>query len=242
MARQEERPSSTTFPGPLRNAASALHRVPGAGMVSRVAEGALDKVGAVSPRGRRLAVYAGAGVLGVAGIVEWPVAVTGAAVAWLTQPRPEHPQELEGGIPAGAGMGTPVGADPTTTVAVPPTIGGEPPTVGGEPTPHGSEPVAPGGASEDRDGDSAPHGSAPMTDGGETAAAGGEPAAHGGGSGDHGSGPAAVGAEPLTSGGDASGPGEAAVPPGPAAPEPGAPGPDEDAAQRGGSSAEPTGD
>ncbi|MFG2726518.1 hypothetical protein [Streptomyces canus] len=53
-----------------------------------MAGGALDRVGAVSPRGRRLAVYAGAGVLGVAGVVEWPVAVTGAAVAWLTQPRP----------------------------------------------------------------------------------------------------------------------------------------------------------
>jgi hypothetical protein len=57
-------------------------------MVSRAAEETLDKVGAVSPRGRRMAVYAGAGLLGAAGVVEWPVAVTGAAVAWLTQPRP----------------------------------------------------------------------------------------------------------------------------------------------------------
>lgn len=79
------------LPQPLRAAVSVLGKVPGAGTVGRVAEGALDRVGAVSPRGRRLAVYAGAGVLGVAGIVEWPVAVTGAAVAWLTQPRPgEH--------------------------------------------------------------------------------------------------------------------------------------------------------
>ncbi|MEU6139376.1 hypothetical protein ABZ848_03340 [Streptomyces sp. NPDC047081] len=154
MARQEERSSSTTFPAPLRNAASALQRVPGAGMVSRAAEGALAKVGAVSPRGRRLAVYAGAGVLGVAGIVEWPVAITGAAVAWLTQPRREHPQQLEDGIPAGGGaMGTPVGAEPTTTVAVPPT-------------PLGSKPGAPGGAAEDRGGGSTSHGSAPMTAGG----------------------------------------------------------------------------
>ncbi|MFH9858152.1 hypothetical protein [Streptomyces sp. NPDC017202] len=80
--------STRELPQPLRAAASVLNRVPGAGLVGRAAGGALDKVGAVSPRGRRLAVYTGAGVLGVAGVVEWPVAVTGAAVAWLTQPRP----------------------------------------------------------------------------------------------------------------------------------------------------------
>ncbi|KQV99041.1 hypothetical protein ASD08_11425 [Streptomyces sp. Root369] len=86
------------LPQPLRAAASVLGKVPGAGTVGRVAGGALDRVGAVSPRGRRLAVYAGAGVLGVAGVVEWPVAVTGAAVAWLTQPRPgEHEEHGESG-------------------------------------------------------------------------------------------------------------------------------------------------
>src|SRR4051812_18632237 len=89
MAEQKaERISAQELPQPLRAAASVLSRVPGAGLVGRAAEGALDKVGAVSPRGRRLAVYTGAGVLGVAGVVEWPIAVTGAAVAWLTQPRP----------------------------------------------------------------------------------------------------------------------------------------------------------
>ncbi len=93
---------SSTLPEPLRTAASALRRVPGAGAVSRVAEGTLDKVGAVSPRGRRLAVYTGAGVLGVAGVVEWPVALTGAAVAWLTQPKPEEPP---GAAPAGESTG-----------------------------------------------------------------------------------------------------------------------------------------
>ncbi|MFR0354380.1 hypothetical protein [Streptomyces sediminimaris] len=97
MAQQEHRSSSVTLPGPLRNAASALRKVPGAAVVGRAAEQALDKVGAVSPRGRRLAVYAGAGVLGVAGVVEWPVAVTGAAVAWLTQPRPGERPEREAG-------------------------------------------------------------------------------------------------------------------------------------------------
>ncbi|MEY7980100.1 hypothetical protein AB8O53_27720, partial [Streptomyces pilosus] len=72
---------------PFRAVASGLRRLPGAAQVEKVAGGALDTIGAVSPRGRRMAVYAGAGVLGVAGVVEWPVALTGAAVAWLTRPR-----------------------------------------------------------------------------------------------------------------------------------------------------------
>ncbi|MFF8189798.1 hypothetical protein ACF05L_02695 [Streptomyces bobili] len=119
------KPNSTQeLPQPLRAAASVLSRVPeavskvpGAGTVGRAAEGALDKVGAVSPRGRRLAVYTGAGVLGVAGVVEWPVAVAGAAVAWLTQPRPQQRTEAgaehgterrtDGGAAAGEASGTP---------------------------------------------------------------------------------------------------------------------------------------
>ncbi|MEV5881213.1 hypothetical protein AB0L74_00455 [Streptomyces sp. NPDC052020] len=82
-----------TLPQPLHAAASVLRKVPGAGTVGKVAEGTLDKIGAVSPRGRRVAVYTGAGVLGAAGLVEWPVAAAGAAVAWLTQPRPEKPAQ-----------------------------------------------------------------------------------------------------------------------------------------------------
>ncbi|MEV5489841.1 hypothetical protein AB0L47_17825 [Streptomyces bobili] len=110
--------STQELPQPLRAAASvlgkvpeamsrvpgAVSKVPGAGTVGRAADGALDKVGLVSPRGRRLAVYTGAGVLGVAGVVEWPVAVAGAAVAWLTQPRPQHrtEQRTEQGTEQGA--------------------------------------------------------------------------------------------------------------------------------------------
>ncbi|MBC2900172.1 hypothetical protein [Streptomyces cupreus] len=82
--------SSTTLPQPLRMTVSALGKVPGAGTVGKAAEGALDAIGTVSPRGRRIAVYTGAGLLGVAGLVEWPVAVTVAAAAWLTQPRPHE--------------------------------------------------------------------------------------------------------------------------------------------------------
>ncbi|MEU0388316.1 hypothetical protein [Streptomyces chartreusis] len=80
--------SRSDLPQPLRAVASGLRHLPGAEQVGKVAGDALDRIGAVSPRGRRMAVYAGAGVLGVAGVVEWPVALTGAAVAWLTQPKP----------------------------------------------------------------------------------------------------------------------------------------------------------
>lgn len=100
MARQE---ASSGLPRPLRAPVSLLGKVPGAGTVGRAAGGALDAVGRVSPRGRRLAVYTGAGVLGVAGVVEWPVALTGAAVAWLTQARQrEHGTEATGGTAAEA--------------------------------------------------------------------------------------------------------------------------------------------
>jgi hypothetical protein len=115
MEQHTSRPSD--LPGPLRTVASGLRHLPGAQQVGRVAGGALDAIGAVSPRGRRMAVYAGAGVLGVAGVVEWPVALTGAAVAWLTRPRPaqrpdgergaESPDGAEGQREAPAGSGTP---------------------------------------------------------------------------------------------------------------------------------------
>ncbi|MEV8552247.1 hypothetical protein AB0L04_20755 [Streptomyces glaucescens] len=93
---------SSVLTGPVRVTGSALRRMPGAGMVSKAAEGTLDTVGAVSPRGRRIAVYTGAGLLGVAGVVEWPVAVAGAAVAWLTQPKPGQRQEQRSGQDGGA--------------------------------------------------------------------------------------------------------------------------------------------
>ncbi|MFI9150277.1 hypothetical protein [Streptomyces sp. NPDC053367] len=91
------------LPQPLRAVASGVRRLPGAGQVGKVADGALDRIGAVSPRGRRMAVYAGAGVLGVAGAIEWPVALTGAAVAWLTQPRPRESGQQEQRQPDRAG-------------------------------------------------------------------------------------------------------------------------------------------
>ncbi|MEU0969994.1 hypothetical protein ABZ357_32975 [Streptomyces sp. NPDC005917] len=110
-----EQKSSSALTAPLRNAASAVRKVPGAGAVTKAAEGTLDKIGAVSPRSRRLAVYAGAGVLGVAGVVEWPVALTGAAVAWLTQPRRGQGAETE---PPKAAEGTTNGAGRGAYVAM----------------------------------------------------------------------------------------------------------------------------
>ncbi|MCK8438308.1 hypothetical protein G3I77_36480 [Streptomyces sp. D2-8] len=124
VAMNQETSRSSDLPQPLRAVASGLRHLPGAEQVGKVATDALDKIGAVSPRGRRMAVYAGAGVLGVAGVVEWPVAVTGAAVAWLTQPRPgQRPDEASpnGGTPAGTTgdhrSATPAGRDDEDTSA-----------------------------------------------------------------------------------------------------------------------------
>ncbi|MEZ3180632.1 hypothetical protein KYY02_18640 [Streptomyces pimonensis] len=110
MDQDTSRPSD--LPQPLRAVTSGLRRLPGIEQAGRVAGGALDAIGAVSPRGRRMAVYAGAGVLGATGVVEWPVALTGAAVAWLTRPRPVRPDGgQDSGAPAGADgrHGTPAG-------------------------------------------------------------------------------------------------------------------------------------
>ncbi|WP_028927603.1 hypothetical protein [Pseudonocardia acaciae] len=56
-------------------------------------------VGAASPRTRRMAVYAGTGLLGLVGVVEWPIAAAVAAVAWLTQDH-EPPRATEAPAPA----------------------------------------------------------------------------------------------------------------------------------------------
>lgn len=126
---------SSDLPQPLRMLGSGLRRLPGAGQVGRVADGALDRIGAVSPRGRRIAVYTGAGVLGVAGVVEWPLALTGAAVAWLTQPRPhqgeegstaqddQYDMEQDSGRPTAVRSGN-VGAGASDALPEPPGPGG----------------------------------------------------------------------------------------------------------------------
>ncbi|MFJ5032542.1 hypothetical protein ACIQB5_31615 [Streptomyces sp. NPDC088560] len=75
-----EQKSSAVLAAPLHGVAPLLWKVPGVEAVGKAAQETLDEVGAVSPR-RRLAVYDGAGVLAVTGVVEWPVALTGAAVA-----------------------------------------------------------------------------------------------------------------------------------------------------------------
>ncbi|WP_328430106.1 hypothetical protein [Streptomyces sp. NBC_00443] len=130
MSQVSTSPSVLTFP--LRVVGSGLRRLPGAEQVSKVAGSALDRIGAVSPRGRRIAVYTGAGVLGVAGVVEWPLAVTGAAVAWLTQPRPRQGGQEETAPTAGAGatqdggQRSAAGAGPAPTEAS-----------GAHPEPHG---------------------------------------------------------------------------------------------------------
>ncbi|WP_259471606.1 hypothetical protein [Streptomyces shenzhenensis] len=106
-----EQKSSSSPVAPLRAAASAVRRVPGAEALSRAGEGILDKVESVSPRRRRLVVYAGAGVLGAVGVVEWPIALTGAAVAWLTQAGGGQPE----GAPPAAGTARRTGAGTART-------------------------------------------------------------------------------------------------------------------------------
>lgn len=73
---------------PLDTMKSTAQRLPGADTVKGAVDNVLDTVGVVSPRTRRVAAYTGAGLLGVAGVVEWPVAAAGAAAVWLTQQRP----------------------------------------------------------------------------------------------------------------------------------------------------------
>ncbi|WP_411089498.1 hypothetical protein [Streptomyces sp. 061-3] len=83
-----QHPVQEALAHPMQRVMTAVDRVPGADRVKGIVDGVLDSVGIVSPHARRVAAYTGAGLLGVAGVVEWPVAVTGAAVVWLTQSRP----------------------------------------------------------------------------------------------------------------------------------------------------------
>lgn len=85
--------------GALGAVQAVVDHVPGAGLVKEAVNGTLDVVGSVSPRARRAAVYAGAGILGAAGLVEWPVAAAGAAVVWLTQQRPGNGAGTEAAPP-----------------------------------------------------------------------------------------------------------------------------------------------
>ncbi|MFC6066388.1 hypothetical protein [Streptomyces ochraceiscleroticus] len=93
---EEHSSFASRLPGPLRAITPDLRQVPGVKEVSKAADSALNAVGIVSPHGRRIAAYTGAGLLGVAGLVEWPIAVAGAAAVWLTQPRPEEDGHRDG--------------------------------------------------------------------------------------------------------------------------------------------------
>ncbi|WP_431955175.1 hypothetical protein [Actinacidiphila sp. bgisy167] len=75
---------------------TAVEGLPGSRALKGVIDGVLGSVGIVSPHARRAVVYAGAGLLGVVGVIEWPVAVAGAAVVWLTQPLANAPVVASG--------------------------------------------------------------------------------------------------------------------------------------------------
>lgn len=111
MSATAPRPSSQTaapsgpaklLSHPVDTMTTAVEHVPGASVVKGVANGVLDTVGIVSPHARRVAAYAGVGLLGAAGIVEWPVAAAGAAVVWLTQQRPKEAEASAAGRKPGA--------------------------------------------------------------------------------------------------------------------------------------------
>ncbi|SDK30180.1 hypothetical protein [Streptomyces indicus] len=102
----ENRSAPPDLTRPVRAAAARLRQLPGAGVVARVADETLDRVGVVSPKSRRIVAYAGAGLLGVAGAIEWPIAVTGAAVVWLTQSRDEDEDVDEAAAGRGAETGS----------------------------------------------------------------------------------------------------------------------------------------
>jgi hypothetical protein len=99
---RQQRPVQETVTYPLRAMTTAAEKVPGADRVKGVVDDMLDTVGIVSPRARRVAAYTGAGILGVAGVIEWPVAVAGAAAVWLTQPRPADTDGAKAGANGGA--------------------------------------------------------------------------------------------------------------------------------------------
>lgn len=98
---------------PLDAMKGTAEHVPGVPAMKGAFDGMLDSVGAVSPRTRRVMAYTGAGLLGAAGVVEWPLAAAGAAAVWLTQPRPGAkaqgmgPETERASAPA-----NPPGADP----------------------------------------------------------------------------------------------------------------------------------
>lgn len=88
-------PAQDTLAHPVQTVMMAIEKVPGVERVKGVVDGVLDSVGIVSPHARRVAAYTGAGLLGVAGVVEWPMAVAGAAAVWLTQPRPKNAETAD---------------------------------------------------------------------------------------------------------------------------------------------------
>ncbi|WP_335941584.1 hypothetical protein [Streptomyces sp. PTD5-9] len=83
-------PVQETLAHPVQMVTTAVEKVPGADRAKEFVDGVLDSVGIVSPQARRVVAYTGAGLLGVAGVVEWPVAAAGAAAVWLTQQRPKE--------------------------------------------------------------------------------------------------------------------------------------------------------
>ncbi|MFB9907787.1 hypothetical protein [Allokutzneria oryzae] len=92
---QDAKLSPTKQPDRTDTTSTTIPTLPIAGVVRTVTDGVLGVVGVVAPQTRRLAVYAGAALLGAVGVVEWPVAATVAAAVWLTQARPDKPAAVD---------------------------------------------------------------------------------------------------------------------------------------------------
>lgn len=84
--------SSSRIPRTIGAASATLDNLPGVGVARKLVDGALGTVGSVPLGTRRVAIYAGAGLLGLLGAIEWPIVAVVAGAVWLTQPRSEAPR------------------------------------------------------------------------------------------------------------------------------------------------------
>ncbi|OIK06430.1 hypothetical protein BIV23_08625 [Streptomyces monashensis] len=91
---------------PVETVTATVSHLPGAPAVKDAFDTVLDTVGVVSPRSRRMAAYAGVGLMGAVGVIEWPMAAAGAAVVWLTQSRSGRAEGGGGSQAGGRAAGT----------------------------------------------------------------------------------------------------------------------------------------
>jgi hypothetical protein len=82
-------------------AVNAVESMPGGRMAVDLPRRAFDAVGKMSPSTRRAAMQASAGLKGVVGVLEWPVAAAVAGVTWIAR-QGQAPRNGSRSAPAGA--------------------------------------------------------------------------------------------------------------------------------------------